>query len=178
MIVGVPGSGKSTLAKALARKLTTCVLISKDDIQTPLLGDDRTSEHYSKVRKPTYEIMLQLAKTQLELGKIPLIESTFSHNHNWNDELKDWVTPFQRLAQSRNTTLRIIRCKPPSIEEHRRRIEQRALARDQWKLHDWKEFERKEPVDFPIHHSNVLEIVTDKESEKLADVILAHLSKK
>jgi len=178
MVVGVPASGKTSLALEMARRLFQGCYLSKDLIQTPFTDTERVNgEIYSFIQGPTYHILLQFAETQLSLGKIPIIDAPFSINHWRKDAYSDWLTPFQKLAQEKEARLAVIRCVPPSIEILKERIVQRHYQWDAWKLQNWREFNEREPVDFPIQHDDVLDIKTDQPANLLAkEVILEYLS--
>lgn len=178
MVVGVPASGKSLLARRLAQELLNASYISKDLIQSPFTTKERvTGEIYSLIQGPTFNILVGFADVQLILDKIPVIDAPFSINYWRKDEYSDWVSPFREVAEKHKARLAIVRCIPPSASELRRRIEERGYEWDEWKLKNWDEFLKREPMDFPIPHDDLYEVVTNRPVEDIIGDILTHYLK-
>jgi|GEM_PF-1337871 len=181
LVVGIPASGKTRLALAMAKRTVNAAYISKDMIETPFTAVERvTGRTYSRIRGPVYRILVDFARTQLSLGKIPIIDAPFSVNHWRQDAYSDWVSAFKKVASSHEARLAIVRCVPPSEKVLRKRIEERLKRKestwDQWKIDHWEEFSKREPFDFPIPHDDVHEFVSDSRFEKRAeDVLLNYL---
>jgi hypothetical protein len=177
MVVGVPASGKSLLARGLALELLNGAYISKDLIQSPFTKERLTGRAYSMIRGPTFHILVSFADIQLGLHKIPIIDAPFSINHWRRDEYSDWTSPFRGVGGKHNARLAIARCVPPSVRGLKRRIQSRGFEWDVWKLENWDEFLNREPIDFPIPHGDVCEVVTDRPVEKLVEDILTNYLK-
>jgi predicted kinase len=177
MIVGVPASGKTTLALQLARQLVNSVYLSKDLIQSAFTGQERIDgEIYSMIQEPTFHILVEFCAVQLDLGKHPIIDAPFSINHWRNDDFSDWITFFKTVATKRKIRLTVIRCLPPNLDELKRRIRQRSYEWDQWKMDHWEDFLKREPVDFPVRHEDVLEIVSNQPVEDMVNhICIKHL---
>jgi predicted kinase len=176
MVVGVPASGKSLLARGLAQELLNGTYISKDLIQSAFTKERLTGETYSMIRGPTFQILVRYADIQLCLHKIPLIDAPFSINHWRQDEYSDWIFPFRDVAGEHHARLAIVRCIPPSVGELKRRIQKRGFEWDAWKLERWDEFLSREPIDFPIPHGDVHEVVTDRPVGKIVkDILINYL---
>jgi predicted kinase len=181
MVVGVPASGKTSLALELATKITNAAYISKDSIQTPFTDSERvTGETYARVRGPSFRILVDFARTQLRLGKIPIIDAPFSINHWRQDDLSDWVPAFKAAARENGARLAIVRCVPPSEGLLKKRIQERLRRNestwDRWKLEHWDEFLKREPVRFPIAHDDVREFVSDALfGKRVRDVLIRYL---
>lgn len=174
MVVGVPASGKSLLARGFAQELLGGSYISKDLIQSSFTKKRLTGKIYSMIRGPTFQILVSYADTQLGLHKIPIIDAPFSINHWRRDEHSDWISPFRGVAEKHSARLAIVRCIPPSVRELKRRIQRRGFEWDEWKLKNWDEFLNREPIDFPIPHGDVYEVVTDRPIGKLVEDILTN----
>jgi adenylate kinase family enzyme len=178
MIVGVPASGKTTLALRLAQQLVNSAYLSKDLIQSAFSPRERIEgEIYAMIQGPTFHIMVEFCAVQLELGKHPIIDAPFSINHWRKDEYSDWISFFKSVAVKRKARLTVIRCLPPDLDELKLRIRQRGYEWDQWKIDHWEEFLKREPLDFPIRHDDVLEIVCNQPVENLVNQIcIKHLA--
>jgi len=172
IIAGVAGSGKSTLGKEIAQRLINSTLLSKDLIQNAFTEKERDGELYGFISGPTARVLLSFVDVQLSHGKIPLIDAPFSFNHQRTDEFRDWVSHFRKIAEKHHARLAIIRCLPPSEEELKKRIKERGYVWDQWKLDHWQDFLKRDPLDFPIPHNDVYELITTSSSEELAEHIL------
>ncbi|MGA2625395.1 MAG: AAA family ATPase [Bacteroidota bacterium] len=178
LVVGVPASGKTSLAQELVRNVRDASYISKDMIQSCFTSKERVSgQTYSMIQGPTFGILVSFAGTQLKLKKHPFIDAPFSVNNWRRDKYSNWVTLFRDVAKEYDARLAIIRCMPPDLDGLRRRIEKRHYEWDKWKLEHWTEFLKQEPVDFPIEHDDVLEIVTDRPNDKIAGDVLTNYLK-
>ncbi len=177
IIAGVAGSGKSTLGKEIARKLINGTLLSKDLLQNAFTEKDRSGQLYGFISGPTAKILVNFVDLQLSCGKIPLIDAPFSFNHQRTDEFQDWVSHFRNVAEKHHARLAIIRCLPPNEEELNKRIKERGYTWDQWKLDHWEDFLKRDPLDFPIPHDDVYELITTTSPAELAEHVLQHYLK-
>jgi len=181
LVVGVPASGKTALARELARAINNAAYISKDLIQTPFTAAERgAGSTYSLIRGPAFQILVDFAGVQLDLGKTPIIDAPFSINHGRNDKYRDWVPAFESAARKYGARLAIVRCLPPSEDILKARMEERLRRNespwDSWKLDHWGEFLRQEPLHFPIPHDDVHEFVSDGLFEdRVEDVLRNYL---
>lgn len=177
IVVGVPASGKSSLAQRLAQEMINGAYLSKDLIQSPFTRTERvTGEIYSMIQGPTFNILVSYADIQLSLGKIPIINAPFSINYWREDKYSDWISPFRGVAEKHNARLAIIRCIPPSVDELRKRVQERGYEWDVWKLENWDEFLKREPINFPILHDDVCEAVSDRPIKDIAaDILINYL---
>ena len=172
MIVGVPASGKTTLALQLAKQLVNSAYLSKDLVQSAFTRRERIDgETYSMIKGPTFYLLVEFCAVQLNLGKHPIIDAPFSINHWRKDDFSGWVSFFKKVASKNNVRFTIIRCLPPNLDDLKRRISQRNYEWDQWKIEHWEEFIKREPVDFPISHDDILEIVSNEPVEDMANNI-------
>lgn len=172
LIVGIAGSGKTTLAYELAHRILNGVFMSKDFIQDAFSTAERGGKIYENIRGPTFEILVNFAKLQIMHGKIPIIDAPFSRNHHLTDKYRDWVNPFKKVALENHARLLIIRCIPPNHNELKSRLSKRGNEYDKWKLKNFEAFLKHEPINFPIPHDDIVELVTDKPPAILATNVL------
>jgi len=172
IVSGVAGSGKSTIGVEIAKKLNNSVFLSKDLIQNPFTDTERMGDTYEYISLPTFKILLDFSDSQLSHNKIPIIDAPFSFNHNRDNMSKDWVSHFKEISDKHETRLAIIRCLPPSEEELKKRLLERGYKWDKWKLNNWEEFKKREPMNFPIPHDDVYELITIESADILSDKIL------
>jgi len=176
LVVGVPASGKSSLAQKISSELVNGAYLSKDLIQSAFTTTERVEgKTYALVRGPVFNILVDYAEVQLAHGKVPVIDAPFSINHWRQDKYSEWVTPFREVAEKHKARLAIVRCVPPGEEELRKRIETRRYPWDKWKLENWEEFLRREPLYFPINHDHVYEAVSDRPLEEMTSGALKFL---
>ncbi|KAF6172305.1 hypothetical protein GIB67_024927 [Kingdonia uniflora] len=135
---GHPGTGKSTIAHAIAAALK-CPLIDKDDIRyctKPLQQSSSLSASNQLLNDISYQVMYQIAKTQLHLGLNVIIDSPLSR--------KCHLDRLQQLSVGSTGRVRviIIECTAQDEAEWRRRLEGRNNVDSNWhKPATWKELE-------------------------------------
>ena len=182
MVIGVPGAGKTTLARYLCTNIADSSYVSKDMFQSSFGQEGIETDTYEYVREPTVRFFLAYSAAQLELGKTPIIDATYTIN-KWRDQnmpqgdrYVDFASHYRDVAQKRGTDLIILKCLPPSAEELRQRFVRRNSPRDRWKLDNWDEFLRREPLDDVIHHEHVLRIIVDGPIQDLAQEAISYIS--
>ena len=133
---GHPGSGKSTLAQSIARVLR-CPLIDKDDVRdstSPL--EPSTPDRL--LNTLSYDVIWQIASTQLRLGLSVVLDSPLSRRSH--------LDSLRRLAASSAASLLVVECRPRDHSEWRRRLERRGLGESDgssWhKPSTWQDLER------------------------------------
>ncbi|QCE01630.1 P-loop containing nucleoside triphosphate hydrolase [Vigna unguiculata] len=129
---GHPGSGKSTLAESIASSLGIPVL-DKDDVKDctqPLL----LTSPASLLNDLSYDVICQIASTQLRLGLSVLLDSPLSRRAH--------LDRLRRLANALSARLLIIECRPADQSEWRRRLEARGGGAGGHKPATWEELEK------------------------------------
>ncbi|KAL3502500.1 hypothetical protein ACH5RR_036949 [Cinchona calisaya] len=138
---GHPGSGKSTLAHSIA-KVLKCPLIDKDHFrdctkslqEVLMLGCPTIASKL--LNDLSYEVIWQIASTQLSLGLTVVIDSPLSRRSHLDRLLQ--------LAAETNARLVVVECKPQDEAEWRRRLELRGAADESsWhKPNSWQEMKK------------------------------------
>lgn len=172
ILCGVAGSGKTSLGTEISKRVNNSVFLPKDLIQDAFSTTERRGDTYNQISIPTLRILTSFADLQLSHGKIPIIDHPFSFSHRREDERKDWVALFKAVADKHKVRLTIIRCVPPSEEELKKRLAQRGNVYDRWKLNNWEKFIDNEPIEVLINHDDVLQVVTDRPIERLAEEVI------
>ncbi len=173
MVVGVPASGKTSLARGISAALRDSAYLSKDLIQSAFTETERVDgDTYSRIQGPTYKILVDFSDVQISTGKTPVIDAPFSVNAWRKDAYSDWIASFKAVALKHSTRLAVIRCMAPGNKELKKRIQNRHYPWDEWKLAHWEEFLKREPPDFDISHSDVLNLVTDRPAPVLVTEVL------
>ncbi|OFT50729.1 AAA family ATPase [Brachybacterium sp. HMSC06H03] len=147
LVIGSAGSGKSTVAAAIARALHAA-LLDKDDIADRFTGAlltangedagarDGSAFYVETVRPLEYSTLLALTSANLRNGLPVVLDAPFGAyfadpgyimraraDGGWPEETRPIVV---RVSASGETT--------------RRRLIERGLDRDRWKLEHWDEF--------------------------------------
>ncbi len=148
LIAGGPGAGKTALGRALARRISSAVVLDKDvlcggwvDAMLDRLNDgqvDRDSRLYwDFVRPLEYSAVLDAALDNLALGKTVIAVAPFG------PELRDaaWLRKLGRSVNDLGAKLKVIWIETNAAAA-RIRMSARNDARDNWKLAHWEEFAR------------------------------------
>ncbi|KAF9686990.1 hypothetical protein SADUNF_Sadunf02G0047400 [Salix dunnii] len=134
---GHPGTGKSTLASSLASSLKI-PLIDKDDVRDCTISIQNSSPATASklLNDLSYDVVWQIASTQLRLGLSVIIDSPLSRRAH--------LDRLVQVASSTGSLLVIVECKPLDEGVWRRRLEQRGKG-DQASWHKpstWQDLER------------------------------------
>lgn len=134
---GHPGTGKSTIASSLASSLKI-PLIDKDDVRDCTISIQNSSPATASklLNDLSYDVVWQIASTQLRLGLSVIIDSPLSRRAH--------LDRLVQVASSTGSLLVIVECKPLDEGVWRRRLEQRGKG-DQASWHKpstWQDLER------------------------------------
>lgn len=147
IVIGTAGSGKSTIAKALAHALHA-TYIDKDDVSEQFTGamltangEDASSRdgsaYYTKEIRPLeYATLLQIGSSNLRLGQSVVFDAPFGAY--FTDP--EYLTQVQQMYQWPPDVCTAIVRVSASSETTRRRLLDRGIDRDSWKLEHWDEF--------------------------------------
>lgn len=164
LVMGVAGSGKTTLSKKLLERLHFMYL-DNNFIADAFFPDTRNDAGYIQLRPHFYEILYRITKENLAIGNSVLLDVPHV------TEMRDvgWQTLISDLATTNGATLVVIRCLC-SEETLKKRIASRGEERDTWKLANWHEFLKEQPIDvfIPFEH---LDIHTDDNMPAIEPVI-------
>jgi predicted kinase len=171
LLMGVPGSGKTTLANEILKGIWL-VYLDNNFIADAFFLKTRTDPEYLSLRKNLYDVLYRVADENLRVCNSVLLDAP--HVTQMQDE--DWRKFISHLASRNKAELAVIRCFCSEKTLHRR-ITERAEMRDHWKLENWPEFLRREPLKVPIPFPH-LEIDTDESLESNTKKITRFLFQK
>ena len=142
--MGVAGSGKTTLAHEILNDFRA-VYLDNNQIVDAFFPDTRNGRSYQKLRSNFYRALYAIAEANLNLGNSVLLDVP----HVKEIQVPSWRRFIKRLSERTHATLVIIRCFC-SEELLRSRLLSRGKTRDRWKLRNWREFLREQPIDVRI----------------------------
>lgn len=144
LIVGIAGSGKTTLAKGILSKLQATYL-DNNFIADAFFPLTRNNQEYLAMRPSFYKILYRITEENLIAGNSVILD--VPHVKEMLDP--KWRLFLDNLLIRTNAKLAIIRC---SCLENmlKKRIALRGEERDKWKLENWDEFKKSQPIEFAI----------------------------
>ena len=125
LVSGKPGSGKSTLARILAKEFKT-VLIDKDYIDEAFSPGDRGPTYLKFFQPGIYQILLNLAELNLNLGNHVILDASWTHNLLNDPALVERIQGLVKLTKAKLIILEM----ELSAEAIRQRLLNRSHARD------------------------------------------------
>lgn len=149
--MGVAGSGKTTLSEELVQS-KGYVYLDNNMIADAFFPDTRMAPEYLSLRPGIYNALYAIAVANLCLGNSVLLDVP----HVIQMQQAEWRKSIRGLASRTHCVLRILRCFC-SEQVLYERINRRGEARDAWKLQNWEEFLRREPlrVAIPFDHLDI-----------------------
>jgi predicted kinase len=144
LIMGVAGSGKTTLAREILTHIWA-VYLDNNHIVDAFFPHTRTGQAYEKMRPNFYKALYTITEENLKLGMSVLLDVP----HIKEVQTKEWRNFIKRLVKRTKAKAVIIRCLCSEKTLHSR-ISSRGEQRDQWKLDNWNEFLRTQPIKVPI----------------------------
>jgi Gluconate kinase len=184
-VAGSAGAGKTTVARELAKR-NKAAFLDMDTFARPaseiimaLAGldpEDRDSDEYKKLcRDLGYRMTMNAALDNIELGIDAIVVGPFTRETESDEWLEEELG---RLRERRKEArVKAIYVFLNDLELYRRRIEQRQLASDEWKLRNWERFSRSlavREIKWKLPEGSILYF--DNE-EELSEEKLARLSR-
>jgi len=167
--MGVAGSGKTTLSKELVQS-RGFVYLDNNMIADAFFPETRTAADYLALRPGIYDALYAITEANLCLGNSVLLDVphvTYMQQAEWRQRIRD-------LARRTHAVLRILRCFC-SEQELYERIQRRGEPRDAWKLQNWEEFLRREPLRIAIPFDH-LEMDTEAPLQENVAAALRYLA--
>ena len=165
LFMGAAGSGKSTLARRLLGRFSMAYL-NKDTFWEPLLEELDSRADYAAGREDWYDALYRIAEENLVLGVSVLLDAP--HIRQVQDP--DWVLRIRLLADRAGADLSCVYCFCAE-STLKLRLLNRGLQRDAWKLGNWEDFLKREPITVPIPFSHVM-VDTDRAPGECLETIL------
>ncbi|RUS47211.1 hypothetical protein ELR57_12235 [Cohnella sp. AR92] len=147
-VIGSAGAGKTTIAKELAR-FRGAAFLDMDTFARPaseklmtLAGldpEDRDSDEYKELcRDLGYRMTMNAALENVELGNDAIVIGPFTRE----TESREWLeNELRSLGEKRRQAIvKVVYVYLSDPELYRRRIIERRLASDEWKLRHWDRF--------------------------------------
>lgn len=158
LLMGVPASGKTTMAKEILKRIWA-IYLDNNFIADAFFSNTRTDPQYLDLRRNLYDVLYRITEENLMVANSVLLD--VPHVTHMQDD--KWRVAISERAARCGANLIVIRCFC-SEETLHRRISARAEERDRWKLENWPEFVRREPLRVPIPFPH-LEIDTEESVE-------------
>jgi predicted kinase len=142
LLMGVPGAGKTSIAKRVLQCIAA-VYVDNNFFADPFSRESRVDDFYRSVRGRLYEAIYRLTRENLSIGNSVLLD--IPHVTHSMDEA--WARMILSMIDETGSALRALKC-VCSENVLKRRITQRGEARDLWKIENWSQFLKNEPIDF------------------------------
>jgi predicted kinase len=168
LLLGVAGSGKSTLARETIRRICA-VYLDNNHIADAFFPDTRHSFAYQQSRPRFYKALYTITEENLRLGNSVLLDVP----HIKEVQTRKWRDFIKRLVRRTKTKLVVVRCVCSEKTLHSR-IRSRGLKRDRWKLENWSEFLRTQPIKVPIPFAH-LDINTENNLVRSINAAVRHI---
>lgn len=168
IVCGLPGSGKTLFARALSKE-TGIVCLHKDSIKDVLFEGLRLStvEESKRIGKPSIDIMLHLAKQQIENGIDIIIEAPFNFPEDYG-LFTEWENQY-------GVELFSVICYVDT-EERRRRIEARARQGAHFDKLRMEDFFPEKEYDYEDIPGKKMKICTNKSVKHLLKEVIPVLN--
>jgi predicted kinase len=156
LVMGHAGSGKTSVAREILRRVV-CVYLDNNFIADAFFPSTRNSPEYIELRPRLYSALYRITEENLRIGNSVVLD--VPHVREVQD--RQWHRLIQGLTARTASRLLIIKCRC-SEDALRDRLLRRGEERDRWKLENWQQFLREQPldVDVPFDH---LDLITDRD---------------
>lgn len=168
LMMGVAASGKTTVSKLILERLHLTYL-DNNFIVDAFYPDTRNVADYIKMRPLFYDILYRITNENLAMGNSVLLDAP--HVKEMRDT--QWQAYISEGVAKRKARLAIVRC---FCDEQtlKKRIVARGEERDAWKLRNWQEFLKEQPlkVHIPFMH---LDLNTDNKLDENAETAIRYI---
>ena len=168
--MGVAGSGKSTVSQEILRRIWA-VYIDNNHIADAFFPDTRNASEYEKLRPRFYKALYTITEENLKLGNSVLLDVP----HIKEVQTREWRSFIKRLVRRTKAKMVVIRCLC-SEKVLQTRIRSRGEQRDRWKLENWKEFLKGQPIEVPITFPH-LDIDTERDLRRNVTAAVRYIRK-
>jgi predicted kinase len=166
--MGCAGSGKSTLARQVLQRRPMTYL-NKDTVWRHLLKSVKSRDEYLAQRELWYGTLYAVVEENLGMGGSVLLDAP--HVRQVQDPR--WCLEIQGLVRRAKVRLRCVYCHAaePTL---RKRLRDRGLERDSWKLAHWALFQEAEPIIATVPFGHLM-VDTDRPVRECLERVLHYL---
>lgn len=186
LVTSPPACGKTYIAKNLAKALTNCVYLDKDDLivlskkifEVANQPFDRSSDFFHDwIRDAEYDAIMEIALDAIEYNDTVLLNAPFKK------EIRDdkWMENLRKKLTERDAELFLIWVNT-DIEVVRKRMIRRNSDRDTWKIEHWDQYVATQDYSVPENIPEMFVFDNSNEAEfdvsmgKAVKVIRGHVS--
>jgi len=144
LVMGVAASGKTTLSKMILKDYRA-VYLDNNFIVDAFYPHTRMGAEYFKLRPNFYAALYRIAEENLLLGNSVLLDVP----HVKEAQNAEWRERISKLAVTTHAKLVVLRCLC-SEQTLKQRIITRGETRDAWKLDNWDDFLKEQPIAAPV----------------------------
>jgi len=149
LVVGVAGVGKTTISTEILKRIFA-VYLDNNFIVDPFFPNTRNSKDYLNKRPFFYKSLYKITEENLRLKNSVLLD--VPHIKQMLD--LTWKQYILNLISQTECRLSIIYCKA-SEKEIYNRLKNRAAKRDLWKIKNWTDHIKREPLNIKIPFKHI-----------------------
>ena len=168
LVMGVAASGKTTLSKHILKDFRATYL-DNNFVVDAFYPDTRMGTEYFKFRPNFYAVLYRITEENLVLGNSVLLDVP----HIKEVQQSEWRTRIIKLTAETHAKLVVLRC-ICSEQTLKQRIIARGESRDAWKLDNWDDFLKEQPIAVPVPFDH-FDINTESDVSANAELAIQYI---